>query len=308
MILLAASLLLPSSTALASVDKTEATMVVRAEKEASLDERFKFLKDKEVLKGKAQLQRDLTKAELAVSLYRLFKLDEVKKNSQLSDVKKHWAKKEIQAVMAKGWMKADKKGKFSPNKKVTIEELALVLSLTAELDTDKYASIWFPANNWAQGYLAAVLTEGLLGKEENYREVAKRSHLVYSLYELYHFKSKSGGIVAGTLEPKANIQKIKEGEYQWTFLVKNQTEKEQTVNISGSKFDYILKKDGQKVEQFTDGKHFIMLYQEIVLKQGEELTFSGYLQGLKKGKYELELWLIDRNWPDAKTTLKFEVE
>lgn len=307
------ALLAPATSTFANVDGVHRdTRIVAAQAEVSLAERFEFLKEKGILKGKGDgknhFEASLTRAELAVSLYRLLKLDD-STGKEFSDIGKHWAKKEIQAVAKLGLMgAAEKDNKFNPNKHMTIEEVAKVLVKATGLNTGDYASIWLPASSWAQGYLAAALTEGFLAKEDNYRDKALRSHLIYGLYEVYHYKHKDGGIVAGTLEPKASIEKINDNSYKWTFTVKNQTEREQVVNISASQFDYLLTKDGVKVEQYTDNKKFIMIYREVTLKQGEELTYSGELNGLAKGKYELEIWLIDNNWPNAKTKISFEVK
>jgi hypothetical protein len=319
LIILSSMALLVPTSALANVDgnrsKSENVSFVAAQSEVSLKDRYEFLHDMDILKGKGHgkhhFDASLTRAELAVSLYRLFKLEKEHKRGKdvFKDTHKHWAKDEINFVAKMGWMGAAEKGnKFNHNKTMTIEEVAKVLVKATGLNVGSYASIWLPASSWSQGYLAAALTEGFLTKEENYRAKAKRSHLIYSLYEVYHYKYKDGGIVAGTLEPKASIEKMDRDSYKWTFTVKNQTEKEQIVNISGSKFDYTLRRNGQKVEQYTDNKKFIMLYQEARLKQGETLTFNGELTNLPKGKYELEIWLIDTNWPNAKTKIKFEVE
>ncbi|MFD2446745.1 BsuPI-related putative proteinase inhibitor [Bacillus sp. CGMCC 1.16607] len=311
-------MLVPATSGFASGEGTSikregSRLEVKAPHAVTLEERYAFLLENGILKGKkdgkAQFDSSLTRAELAVSLFRLFKLEEVKDTSPYQDVKKHWAKDAILAITKKGWMEGEKGKNFHPNQKLTIEEVAKVLVKATQLNENDYASIWLPASNWAQSYMAAALTEGFLSKEDDYRVDAKRSHLVYSLYEVYHFlHPKEGGIIAGSLEPKATISNTKNNDYKWTFTVKNQTEKEQIVNVSGSQFDYILKKDGKKVEQYTDDKMFIMIYKEQTLKQGEELTYTGEFLGLAKGMYELEIWLIDNNWPNAKKTITFEVK
>jgi hypothetical protein len=314
--LAAMSLLVPSTT-LASINeqKPRIEMSHSANEELSIEAKYEFLIEKGIHKGKpdgtAQLEAELTRAELAVTLYRLYQLEKpVAKIAPFADSRKHWAKDELMAVHLKGWMGPDDGWKFSPNKKMTLEEVAEILVKATGLDIDKYASIWLPAGNQAQGYLAAALTENFLTGEADYRKKALRSHLVHSLYEIYHYENaKPGGIWEGLMEPKLVVNKENEDskEVEWTFTVKNQTEKEQIVNISASQFDYILKKDGVKVEQYTDNKRWIMLYKETILKQGEELTYSGKFLDLAKGKYELEIWLIDGNWPNAKSKINFEI-
>jgi hypothetical protein len=316
LMMMAAMILLVPTSALASVEgssiKQEEVRPISAPITVSLEDRYDFLRDKGILIGKkyekTQFEEPIKRTELALGLYRLFNLDEVRENATYKDVHKDLFKDVIRSVSKRGWIKEDKRVKFHSNKKMTIEEVAKVLVKATKLDVDNYASIWLPASDSAQGYMAAALTEGFLSAEDDYRDTALRSHLVYNLYEVYHFLNpKVGGIVAGSLEPKISLSNTEE-DYKWTFTVKNQTEKEQIVNISGSKFDYLLKKDGKKLEQYTDNKKFIMIYLEKTLKQGEELTFSGELLDLKKGKYELEIWLTDTNWPDARATIEFEVK
>ncbi|BDG49086.1 hypothetical protein PspKH34_36470 [Parageobacillus sp. KH3-4] len=116
------------------------------------------------------------------------------------------------------------------------------------------------------------------------------------------------GIIAGTLEPSLTYEK-KGRNYVVTFTVKNQTERVQTVTFtSGKKYDYILYRDGKKVKQFSEGKLFTQIYEERLLKQGESLVFQETFSNLPKGKYKLEWWLADKNWPNAKAVITFTVD
>jgi hypothetical protein len=320
----AVSLLLPTSTLAGSTGEATGGDVKRlpnvvsvqtsANQELSIVEKYDFLKAQGILKGKpdgkAHFEAELSRAELAVSLYRLFKLKPpVAKIAPFADTSKHWAKDEMMAVKLQGWMEPVDGWNFRPNKKMTIEEVVQVLAKAAELKVSEDGSTenW-PASDWAQGYIAAVLAKEFLPKETDYRKPATRSHLVHGLYGVYQYMNTNGGIWAGSLEPKLTVEPLNNQDYKWTYTVKNQTENEQIVNVSASVFDYILKKDGNKVEQYTDNKKWIMVYREKTLKQGEELTFSGEFTGLTKGKYELEIWLIDSKWPNTKTTIEFEIK
>ncbi|MGZ0087313.1 BsuPI-related putative proteinase inhibitor [Caldibacillus thermoamylovorans] len=116
------------------------------------------------------------------------------------------------------------------------------------------------------------------------------------------------GIIAGTLEPSLTYEK-ENGAYVFTFTVKNQTERVQTVTFTSSqKYDYILYRDGQKVKQFSEGKMFAQIYEERTLKQGEELSFQETFRDLAPGTYTLEWWLADKNWPNARAKVTFTVE
>lgn len=116
------------------------------------------------------------------------------------------------------------------------------------------------------------------------------------------------GIIAGTLEPSLTYKK-KNGVYVFTFTVKNQTERVQTITFtSGKKYDYILYRGKKKVKQFSEGKMFTQIYEERTLKQGEELSFQETFRGLKPGTYTLEWWLADKHWPTARAKVTFTVE
>ncbi|WP_027408000.1 BsuPI-related putative proteinase inhibitor [Anoxybacteroides tepidamans] len=115
-------------------------------------------------------------------------------------------------------------------------------------------------------------------------------------------------IVAGTLQPSLTYQKQNK-RYTFTFSVKNQTEREQKVTFtSGQKYDYILYRNGKKLKQFSEGKMFTQIYEERILKQGEELSFTETFPPLPKGQYTLTWWLADKNWPKAKATITFTVQ
>lgn len=290
---------------------TKCERVVNAE--LSIKEKYEFLKELEIFKGKqdrkAHLDKKMTRAELAVVIDRMLDL-EVSKEIAYKELKNHWAKDEILAVIEAGYMDMDEKKKFHPNKHVTLEELAQVLVKVTELDTDDYASIWLPGSDWAQGFLAAALTEELLEGADDYTEKANRSHLVYGIYQAYQILHENGGIVAGSIEPTVSYKENKDGSFDFTFTVKNQTEKVQTLEFSsGQRFDYRLNKDGEQIYQWSMDKLFIMEYKEIELKQGEELTFTEKLDDLKPGNYEIEFWLVAAD--KAETTKKkvsFKVE
>jgi hypothetical protein len=120
---------------------------------------------------------------------------------------------------------------------------------------------------------------------------------------------EGAGIVAGTLQPYLHVEKMGEGAYRFTFTVKNQTERPQKVTFtSGKKYDYILYRNGKKVKQFSEGKVFTQVYQEQVLKQAEELSFTETVTNLEKGHYKIVFWLADRNWPNAKAGAEFAVD
>ncbi|QFT90884.1 Intracellular proteinase inhibitor [Bacillus sp. THAF10] len=92
------------------------------------------------------------------------------------------------------------------------------------------------------------------------------------------------------------------------FVVENTGGKSEMVTFrSGQRYDYILYRDGVKVEQFSEGKMFIMIYEEIAVSPGQELSFDIPLKDLEPGEYKVKVWLADSAWPGARETLEFEI-
>lgn len=312
------TLLIPSTAGFAATDgicsgEGEITCLAAPVNEyASEQEAYSFLQDISVFhgytNGDAHLERKTNRAQVAATLYRMFSLEIPKINAPYSDLHNHWALDEINAIHTAGWMQY--KGKaFKPNQTITLQELAEILAKVAKLNTNEYASIWLPADSEYQDDLAAVLTEKLLEGSDDYRAEATRGDLAVALYQLYHYmEKKEPGSVMSALVPSLNIEQ-NEDKWMWSFDILNRTEETQTVTFSsGLNFDYILYKDGEKVEQFSDGKQFIMIYVEKELEAGDALNFKGNFSDLAPGEYKLEIWLAAKEWPQVRKTLSFEVE
>ncbi|MBT2288278.1 S-layer homology domain-containing protein [Paenibacillus albidus] len=136
--------------------------------------------------GKSHLEKDLTRAEFAKIVTKLFGLPEGS-TSKLSYkdkgyTAKNWAVPYIEAVTAAGLMQGQDtvKGIFGYNAKVTVEEVAAVLFRAMKLEqpsaTDNSASVW------AKGYAQAVIDAGLVEKNTNFKANATRSLVVGVAY------------------------------------------------------------------------------------------------------------------------------
>ncbi|WP_051348717.1 BsuPI-related putative proteinase inhibitor [Peribacillus kribbensis] len=90
-----------------------------------------------------------------------------------------------------------------------------------------------------------------------------------------------------------NEQALKE---QFTFTVRNNTEKSQeAVFPSGKSYDYVLKKEGRKVEQYSENKRFSQSIRHITIKPHKALNYQAVFSDLPKGTYSLEfVWGADR--------------
>lgn len=119
----------------------------------------------------------------------------------------------------------------------------------------------------------------------------------------------SQGIVAGKIEP--SLKTLKNGDYNFEYTLKNQTEKVKEFTFSsGQKMDYILKdENGNKIKQFSEGKMFTQAIEKVSLVQGEEKIFGTIeLGNLKKGTYQLEVWLTAQGNDDFKIVKTINVD
>jgi hypothetical protein len=135
--------------------------------------------------GQAHLEKDLTRAEFAKIVTKLFDLTEVTNKLSYKDKgynASNWAVPYIEAVTAANLMqgKDTVKAIFDYNGKVTVEEVAAVLfralKLEAPTTTDNTASAW------AKGYAQAVIDAGLIAKDTNFKANASRSLVVEVAY------------------------------------------------------------------------------------------------------------------------------
>lgn len=135
--------------------------------------------------GQAHLEKDLTRAEFAKIVTKLFGLTEVTGKLSYKDkgyTATNWAVPYIEAVTAANLMqgKDTVKGLFDYNGKVTVEEVAAVLFRALKLEqpttTDNSASVW------AKGYAQAVINAGLVAQTTNFKANATRSLVVETAY------------------------------------------------------------------------------------------------------------------------------
>lgn len=142
--------------------------------------------------GQAHLEKDLTRAEFAKIVTKLFDLTEVTNKLSYKDKgynAKNWAVPYIEAVTAANLMqgKDTVKGIFDYNGKVTVEEVAAVLFRALKLETP--ATTDNTASAWAKGYAQAVINAGLIAKDTNFKANASRSLVVETAYAVDQLKA-----------------------------------------------------------------------------------------------------------------------
>ncbi|OKP98460.1 Ig-like domain-containing protein [Paenibacillus sp. P46E] len=143
--------------------------------------------------GQAHLEKDLTRAEFAKIVTKLFGLSEVTGKLSYKDkgyTASNWAVPYIEAATAANLMqgKDTVKGIFDYNGKVTVEEVAAVLFRALKLETP--ATTDNSASAWAKGYAQAVINAGLVAKGTNFKANATRSLVVEAAYAVDQISAK----------------------------------------------------------------------------------------------------------------------
>ncbi|OLS40659.1 BsuPI-related putative proteinase inhibitor [Bacillus sp. MRMR6] len=118
----------------------------------------------------------------------------------------------------------------------------------------------------------------------------------------------TGGIVAGDM--MSGLVDLGNGKFQ--YQVKNQTEKEITLEFTSSqRFDYaVYKENGEQIYLFSSVALFMMALGEEILLPGDELNYEFDLTelGLEKGKYTVEAWLTPKGGENYKILMDYIVE
>lgn len=109
---------------------------------------------------------NLTRAEFATIISRWLSLDEYSyaNTYNYNDIDSHWAKKSIQNVTAAGLMNGYEDNNFKPDKSITREEVAKVLSQICE-KIENIADITFsdiPSSRWSYKYIKKIADKGIM--------------------------------------------------------------------------------------------------------------------------------------------------
>ncbi len=125
---------------------------------------------------------------------------------------------------------------------------------------------------------------------------------------IYLYKEVLEGVGWMGLEALLTYEKTAADSVDLFFKVMNSSDAPEKVTFrSGQRYDYILYRDGQRVEQFSEDKMFIMIYEELLVGAGDSLDFQIPLTKLEPGSYKIVVWLADRDWPTVRERLEFTV-
>ncbi|MCL6601887.1 MAG: S-layer homology domain-containing protein [Paenibacillus sp.] len=152
--------------------------------------------------GQAHLEKDLTRAEFAKIISKLFDLSEITTTLSYKDKNynaNHWARGYIEAVTKAGLMNGRTTTTFDPSGKVTVQEVATVLARGLKLQLPAATSN--TASAWAKQYVQAVIDKGLLASSVNFQGNANRALVVSAAYAVDVLKSAPVVVSAEALSP-----------------------------------------------------------------------------------------------------------
>ncbi|WP_181438526.1 S-layer homology domain-containing protein [Paenibacillus sambharensis] len=170
--------------AIAMVFSVFASMASAAELTAQ--QKFDALKEQGIFEGypdgTAGLNKEMTRAEFSKVLALVNGLPQEASAANYTDVaKSHWAIGFIGAVTKANLMEGVGLNKFNPNGKVTIEQMAKTVVLSAGLE-ESSAAVQGTVSAWAKGYVAAAVEAGIIPAQSNYKANATRQLLVEASY------------------------------------------------------------------------------------------------------------------------------
>src|SRR5690606_26357191 len=141
--------------------------------------------------GSAALDEDMTRAQAAVIVSKLFGLniDNVPANASFTDVPtKHWAYASVEAAQAAGIISGRGDGTFDPNGLVTKQELAIMFGIAYENIlgvTIPNGTVNGEFKNWpgTEKYIAFAVNNGILENTSDFTAIASRAVLAYAAYQ-----------------------------------------------------------------------------------------------------------------------------
>jgi len=164
---------------------------VSATKELTTQEKYDALKAAGVFEGDstgANLEGLTDRAQIAKIIAKAFELSEnasgasVYKDEAFETPEFSWSLGFVGAVTKAGLMDGVWEGVFDPKSNVTHEQIATILVKAFKLEHPATEEVEGEVSDWAKGYVAAAIKEGLIKAQPDYTVAAKRSDLVESAW------------------------------------------------------------------------------------------------------------------------------
>ncbi len=165
------------------------SLAFAADEDMTAQEKYDALKAKGIISGfpdgSAGLDQPMTRAQFSVLVSKIYDLDTTKpEESSYTDVAvTHWGFGFIEAASKAGFFAGTGNNQFSPEKKVTIEELATVYVKGLELALDADAVVE-GTSSWAPKFVKAAIDAGLIDADASFKAPALRSDLVNTSFSV----------------------------------------------------------------------------------------------------------------------------
>lgn len=165
----------------------------------NLDQKFNVLKTAGIMTGypdgSAGFGKTATRAEVAVIAARLGGYSDTTlytpSSASFDDVApREWCYGWIESAYQMGVMEGKGGRRFDPNANITLEEALIVTAKTIGLSKERNAIIQ-GASAWAQGWIQAMMNEGLIENRNLYTDDITRDELVELVYEAYLLRMKN---------------------------------------------------------------------------------------------------------------------
>lgn len=225
--------------------------------------------DKDGTGNGAELDSNMSREQLAKILVKLKGLEEVSGTSYTDVSADRWSAGFIQAVSKANPFLMDgvADGLFNPSGDVTLEQLAVVAVRALGLQTNNSATVNGNVSDWAKGFVAAAIANGLLGQKSDYTKPAIRSELVEAAYAAKE-----------VLEELSKPEQVSVASAKATGVKKIEVKFNRDVDTSKAKLT--LKKGSNTIAATAkfaeDGKSAVLTLTEAKVSAGEyTVTLSG---------------------------------
>jgi len=156
----------------------------------STEQKYDALRQKNIFTGfadgSARLNDPMSREQLAAVLYRLLELPSRDASPLYDDVlRTRWSYSEIDAVSRAKLMNGTAFRRFTPEKNVSVEQLAAILTRSYGLTGSGSTPVTGKVSKWARGAVGLALDRQLIPRLSDYTVDATRGLLVDAAYAIY---------------------------------------------------------------------------------------------------------------------------
>lgn len=229
--------------------------------------------DKDGTGNGSELDANMSREQLAKILFKLKSLKEVTGTSYTDVASDRWSAGFIQAVSktTPPLMDGVATGVFDPAGEVTLEQLATVAVRALGLQQNTSATVKGNVSEWAKGYVAAAIANGLLTEKTDYTKPAIRAELVEASY------SAQQAIAASEKPAKASIKSVKAAGVQKVEVTLDRDVDTTKATFSLKKASLDIALDATKTTWSEDKKTATLTLKDAKINEGEYTVTLGGL-------------------------------